>query len=63
MKKNEVEAIQKAIMKGIETALDKMFINPMFPNQDARTKLFHAKTQIEQSIRRELSHIETEDEE
>lgn len=62
MTKEEINAIEKAIVAGINTAFEKILVNP-FPkprlNQepDYSSILFHAKSKIESAVRNELSKI------
>jgi hypothetical protein len=62
MTKEEVNAIEKAIVAGINTALERVIKNPFpkpQPNQEPNYNsiIFHAKSQIERSVHNELSKI------
>ena len=64
MTRQDVEAIEKAIIAGIEKAIDKVLVNP-FPKPtpgstpDYKAVFVHAKSEIETSVRNQLSKIRT----
>ena len=60
MTTHEREAIQKAIVAGIETALMRVLVQP-FPSDDPRAAIFHARSTIEDAVQSELDAIEPSD--
>lgn len=60
MKREEVEAIERAILAGIETMLEKVFVRPFPEKGDVRTQIFHAQGAIRDAVDRELGRIRTE---
>ena len=60
MTRDEVEAIERAILAGIETMLDKVFGRPFPEKGELRTQIFHARGSIQDAVDRELRRIRTE---
>jgi hypothetical protein len=56
MTADERSAIQNAIVKGIETALQRVLVKP-FPEGDPASALFHARGDIEAAVAAELDAI------
>jgi hypothetical protein len=60
MTTSEREAIQRAIVAGIETALRRVLEQP-FPSGDVSSSIFHARSNIEDAVHSELDAIEVSD--
>lgn len=60
MKREEVEAIERAILAGIETMLEKVFVRPFPEKGELRAQIFHAQGSIRDAVDRELGRIRTE---
>ena len=60
MTREEVESIGRAIVAGIETALEKVVVRPFPEKGDLRTQIFHAQGSIRDAVERELRRIRTE---
>jgi hypothetical protein len=60
MKVDEVEAIERAILAGIDAMLEGVFVRPFPENGDLRTRIFHARGSIRDAVDRELRRIRAE---
>ena len=55
----EKNAIEEAIIKGVESGLEAMIVNPFPSNGESSTQFFHAKSKIELAIKNALKKIRT----
>ena len=60
MTRDEVDAVGRAIVAGIETTLEKVFVRPFPEKGDIRTQIFHAQSSIRSAVENELRRIRTE---
>jgi hypothetical protein len=60
MKSDEVEAIERAILAGIDAMLENVLVRPFPEKGDLRTQIFHARGSIRDAVDRELRRIRPE---